>query len=275
MKLTHFAVAGLTLLLAAGAYLLFKPDISGPLEEQKASFERMLAERDKKMEQWEKALRDQKPPAAVADTSAEVKAAVEGKTDAAVARANKGIARVKAALAQQLPEETEVSGAGETVNNGPTRRTQEAVVAAAENVIETADEAARRILEEERDVINTSGIDAERIARDTAAVTGAIADDLAPRLTNIQTQIVAQPAIARVENANTAANEGFVILDRGLNANLAKGDAFAVRRGTAIIGRVIIGDTIEETRSVAEVIAKHLVKGMVLQKGDEIIKFDQ
>ena len=78
-----------------------------------------------------------------------------------------------------------------------------------------------------------------------------------------------------MENANAAANEGFVILDRGLNANLAKGDAFAVRRGTALIGRVTIGETIEETRCVAEVIPRHLVKGMVLAKGDEIIKFDQ
>ena len=73
---------------------------------------------------------------------------------------------------------------------------------------------------------------------------------------------------------------GFGAGNRRVRKFIAHDDDFvpgmdAVRRGTALIGRVTIGDTIEETRSVAEVIPRHLVKGMVLQKGDEIIKFDQ
>lgn len=276
MKMTHFALAGLFLLLGAGIYLTVQSDMDGRMEQQKAEFERTLAERDRKMaEQLEKAKSEQKAPP---DTST-----VQDKAAAAVAQAKKGVANVKTALNQKLPGDTEINGAAEKAAKDPTRRAvdlaaaaKEAVDAAGDNITETVDEATQRILEkEQREVLNTSGVGVERIARDTAVVTGEIPDDLAPRMTNIQTQIMAQPAIARVENSNAAANEGFVILDRGLNANLAKGDAFAVRRGTALIGRVVISDNIEETRCVADVIAKHLVAGMVLKKGDEIIKFDQ
>ena len=94
-------------------------------------------------------------------------------------------------------------------------------------------------------------------------------------MTKEQELIMAQPSIAKVKDANPAANEGFVILDHGSNANLAPGDSFAVRRGTAIIGRVIIGQTVEVTQCVGEVLPQKLVAGMVVQKGDELIKYDR
>ena len=282
MKMTHFAIAGLFLLLGAGIYLTVQTDMDGRMEQQKADFERMRAESDKKIEQLEKTMRDQKAPPAVAETATDLKNTVVGEVDAAAAQAKRAVANVKSALEDQLPGAKEIQGAVDNATKGPTRRANDltsapkaAVDGAGDNLTETADEVAQRILEKEQDVLNNTGVGDARIARDTAEVTGAIPDNLAPRLTNIQTQIMAQPAIARVENANAAANEGFVILDRGLNANLAKGDAFAVRRGTAVIGRVVIGETMEETRCVAEVLARHLVQGMVIQKGDEIIKFDQ
>ena len=282
MKMTHFAIAGLFLLLGAGIYLTVQTDMDGRMEQQKADFERMRAESDKKIEQLEKTMRDQKAPTAVADAATDLKATAKNEADAAAAQVKKGIANVKSALDQQLPAENEIKDTAANAKKGLTGRANDlaaaakaAVDGAGDNLTETADEAAQRILEKEQDVLNNTGVGDVRIARDTAEVTGAIPDNLAPRLTNIQTQIMAQPAIAHVENANAAANEGFVILDRGLNANLAKGDAFAVRRGTAIIGRVVIGETMEETRCVAEVLARHLVQGMVVQKGDEIIKFDQ
>ena len=282
MKMTHFAIAGLFLLLGAGIYLTVQTDMDGRMEQQKADFERMRAESDKKIEQLEKTMRDQKAPPAVADAATDLKNTVAGEADAAAAQAKKAIANVKSALEVQSPGAKEIEGAVDNTTKGLTRRANDltsapkaAVDGAGENLTETADEVAQRILEKEQDVLNNTGVSDARIARDTAEVTGAIPDNLAPRMTNIQTQIMAQPAIARVENANAAANEGFVILDRGLNANLARGDAFAVRRGTAVIGRVVIGETMEETRCVAEVLARHLVQGMVIQKGDEIIKFDQ
>ncbi len=273
MKLTHFAIAGLFLLLGAGIYLTVQTDMDGRMEQQKADFERMRAESDKKIEQLEKTMREQKAAPAVADAATDLQTTAVGDADAAAAQAKKAIANVKSALEDQPPGEGEIQGTVKNAKNGLTRRTNED--GAGDNLTETADEVAQRILEKEQDVLNNTGVSDARIARDTAEVTGAILDNLAPRMTNIQTQIMAQPAIARVENANAAANEGFVILDRGLNANLAKGDSFAVRRGTAVIGRVVIGETMEETRCVAEVLARHLVQGMVIQKGDEVIKFDQ
>lgn len=271
MKMTHFALAGLFLLLAAGIYLTVQSDMDGRMAQQQADFDRMRAESDKKLEQLEKAIREQKTPAPIADAAQAV--------DAAMAKAKKGIAKTKTIADPEHPDAA-VGHALTNVKNGlqsgasdltGATRTETTI-----EISETVDATAQQILDkEQREVLNNSGVGTERIALDTAEVTGAIPEDAAVRLTNLQSLIMAQPAIARVENANAAANEGFVILDRGLNANLAKGDAFAVRRGTALIGRVTVGDTIEETRCVAEVVAKKLVQGMVLQKGDEIIKFDQ
>ncbi len=271
MKITHFALAGLFLLLAAGIYLTVQSDMDGRMAEQKAEYDRMRAESDKKYAELEKAIREQKAPASTAD-------AAQDHVDAAMAKAKKGLAKAKTALDPEHPDAS-VGDALTNVKNGLQNGATETASAGTNTIIEVSengDVATQRILDkEQREVLNNSGIGTARVARDTAEVTGAIPEDAAVRLTNLQSLIVAQPAIARVENANAAANEGFVILDRGLNANLAKGDAFAVRRGTALIGRVTVGDTIEETRCVAEVVAKQLVRGMVLQKGDEIIKFDQ
>ncbi len=278
MKITHFAVAGLFLLLAAGIYLTVQSDMDGRMAEQKSEYERMRAESDKKYEQLEKAIREQKAPAAVADAAADMKATVAGKSDAATAAAKKGIASGKTAL--NPPDAgTEAADAVDRVKQG-LEDVSNNLTSAANDVtgeISGADETAeQRLLDkEQREVLNTSGVGAERIALDNAKVTSELREISGTRMTTLQSQILAQPAIARVDNANAAANEGFVILDRGRNANLAKGDAFAVRRGTALIGRVVVGETIEETRCVAEVLPRHLVKGMVLAKGDEIIKFDQ
>ncbi len=278
MKITHFAVAGLFLLLAAGIYLTVQSDMDGRMAEQKSEYERMRAESDKKYEQLENATREQKAPAAVADAAADMKATVAGKSDAATAAAKKGIASGKTAL--NPPDAgTEAADAVDRVKQG-LEDVSNNLTSAANDVtgeISGADETAeQRLLDkEQREVLNTSGVGAERIALDNAKVTSELREISGTRMTTLQSQILAQPAIARVDNANAAANEGFVILDRGRNANLAKGDAFAVRRGTALIGRVVVGETIEETRCVAEVLPRHLVKGMVLAKGDEIIKFDQ
>ncbi len=273
MKITHFAVAGLFLLLAAGIYLTVQSDMDGRMAEQKAEYERMRAESDKKYEQLEKAIREQKAPAAAADASTDIKEIARKKSEAATAAAKKGLANVKTALNQT---DAGIEPA-DTVDANDLTGVPKSAVNDVTGEIPGPDETdEQRLLDkEQREVLNTSGVASERIALDNARVAGELPEISGTRMTTLQSQILAQPAIARVENANAAANEGFVILDRGLNANLEKGDAFAVRRGTALIGRVTIGETIEETRCVAEVIPRHLVKGMVLAEGDEIIKFDQ
>jgi hypothetical protein len=123
--------------------------------------------------------------------------------------------------------------------------------------------------ERERDILNNSTPEAERTALETAGVPEAAPSGR--RLTKTQQLVLAQPAIARI--SENKEDTGFVIIDRGTRAKLVKGDAFAVRRGTAIIGRVAIGDTIEDDMAVADI--KSVVTGMQLEIGDEIIKFDQ
>ena len=123
--------------------------------------------------------------------------------------------------------------------------------------------------ERERDILNNSTPEAERTALETAGTPEAAPSGR--RLTKTQQLVLAQPAVARI--SENKEDTGFVIIDRGTRAKLVKGDAFAVRRGTAIIGRVVIGDTIEDDMAVADI--KSVVTGMQLEVGDEIIKFDQ
>jgi hypothetical protein len=124
--------------------------------------------------------------------------------------------------------------------------------------------------ERERDILNTSLPETDRAALETAAVPDA-GFAAGKRLTKTQQIVLAQPAIARI--SQNKEDSGFVVIDRGKRANLVKGDAFAVRRGTAIIGRVIIGGTVEDEMAVADITS--VVTGMTFEVGDEIIKFDQ
>jgi outer membrane lipopolysaccharide assembly protein LptE/RlpB len=66
MKLTHFALTGLFLLLAAGMYLTMKTDMDGRMEEMKA-------DADRKYELLQKAIKEgQQQPAALADAKEKV-----------------------------------------------------------------------------------------------------------------------------------------------------------------------------------------------------------
>jgi hypothetical protein len=107
--------------------------------------------------------------------------------------------------------------------------------------------------------------------QDNGKISGAISEE--ERLSKIQSLIKAQPAIARVKEtgAQNGENSDFVVLDRGLQANLAAGDKFSVRRGTIVMGTIVIGDTIMENECVANV--EKLTEGASVKKGDEIIKW--
>ena len=100
-----------------------------------------------------------------------------------------------------------------------------------------------------------------------------INSELQPKNYNpLQVKIKGLPSIAKVKSFN--ADYGFVELDAGKNKNLETGMAFAIRRDAMIVGRVKIGDTIEDGSSIADVEPKSVPIGVVLQPGDEIIQFD-
>ena len=97
--------------------------------------------------------------------------------------------------------------------------------------------------------------------------------ELQPKNYNpLQVKIKGLPSIAKVKSFN--ADYGFVELDAGKNKNLETGMAFAIRRDAMIVGRVKIGDTIEDGSSIADVDPKSVPIGVVLQPGDEIIQLD-
>jgi len=255
MKLQHIALACLCTLLAAGVYLTIKSDMDAQLEEQKA-YNKQLIE---KMSSIEKRIEEQPTAAAPAAAAAPAPAV------AAVPPVVPTVTDVPEAPTPPASPRKEIdpgSPPGATVRSG--------------TAINSADPGAappeltpNEMEERERDILNNSTPEAERTALETAGV-----PDAAPsgrRLTKTQQLVLAQPAIARI--SENKEDTGFVIIDRGTRAKLVKGDAFAVRRGTAIIGRVVIGDTIEDDMAVADI--KSVVTGMQLEVGDEIIKFDQ
>jgi hypothetical protein len=254
MKLQHIALACLCTLLAAGVYLTIKSDMDAQLEEQKA-YNKQLIE---KMSSIEKRIEDQPaatPPAAPAAVPA----------IAAVPPVVPTVTDVPEASIPPAAPRNEInpdSPPGATVRSGTAINSADPGAAPPE--LSSAE-----MEERERDILNNSTPEAERTALETAGV-----PDAAPsgrRLTKTQQLVLAQPAIARI--SENKEDTGFVIIDRGTRAKLVKGDAFAVRRGTAIIGRVAIGDTIEPDMAVADI--KSVVTGMQLEVGDEIIKFDQ
>jgi hypothetical protein len=271
MKLQHSALACLCTLLAAGVYLTIKSDMDAQLEEQKA-LNRQLVEQmrnlDRKME--EKTEVAAEPAAAVKPEVAKAAAAVEPAVAVAPGDgvlADPGVPSASAAVTVPVePGREEIDPASEpgvTVRGGAAVNSVNAGV---------APEAPGLGLEgeRERDILNTSLPETDRAALETADVPDA---GVAPgkRLTKTQQIVLAQPAIARISQNKEDA--GFVVIDRGKRANLVKGDAFAVRRGTAVIGRVVIGDTVEDEMAVADI--KNVVTGMTFEIGDEIIKFDQ
>lgn len=251
MKLQHIALACLCTLLAAGVYLTIKSDMDAQLEEQKA-YNKQLIE---KMSSIEKRIEEQPaatPPAA-APAIAAVPSVVPTVTD---------VPEASIPPAAPRKEIDPDSPPGATVRSGTAINSADPGAAPPEL-------SSSEMEERERDILNNSTPEAERTALETAGV-----PDAAPsgrRLTKTQQLVLAQPAIARI--AENKDDTGFVVIDRGTRAKLVKGDAFAVRRGTAIIGRVVIGDTIEDDMAVADI--KSVVTGMQLEVGDEIIKFDQ
>jgi hypothetical protein len=254
MKLQHIALACLCTLLAAGVYLTIKSDMDAQLEEQKA-YNKQLIE---KMSSIEKRIEDQ--PAAAAPAAPAAAPAVA--TVPSVVPTVTDVPEAPAPPAAPRKEINPDSPPGATVRSGTAINSADPGAAPPE--LTTGE-----MEERERDILNNSTPEAERTALETAGVPEAAPSGR--RLTKTQQLVLAQPAIARI--SENKEDTGFVIIDRGTRAKLVKGDAFAVRRGTAIIGRVAIGDTIEDDMAVADI--KSVVTGMQLEVGDEIIKFDQ
>jgi len=260
MKLTHFALAGLILLIGAGIYLTLQTDMEGRVEQLKADFERENQRRERELKD------------SIAKANADAKAAADKARAAATADKESPEPGPPLPL-DSLPQDPGVQNALSRVKShvtpGPPPLETEPAPA------DPVTDGNTGILEKEDDIINTAREEADRIARETAELNNAVVDGPSEKLSNLQSLIVAQPRIARVSDARPADNTDFIVLDEGSNKGLATGDRFALRRGTAIIARVVIGDTVRENQCVANVVPRSLVTGIIIRPGDEVIKFDR
>lgn len=89
------------------------------------------------------------------------------------------------------------------------------------------------------------------------------------QLTALQKQVLGMAVVARITTVEL--EKGFVIINAGKNKKLTQGQAFDIRRGDGVIGRVLISDVIEETEAVADIDVKRNLPGVTLESGDELI----
>lgn len=253
MKLSHFALAGLFLLFGAGIYLTMKTEMDGQVEQLKADNER-------KFQQWEKAQKEQTALLAKATEAMQEKA--EGTAPATTP--------AKPAVKPKTPDG--VTSAAELATTKPVKP----AAATGEDPSsadplpparpkELSELTEPELIEKERDLVSGAGVNDSRMLLEDGKITGALPEG--KKLSKNQSIVLALPAVARIKDTN---NEAFVVLDRGSDINLAKGQKYAVRRGTFVIGNVTIGETVEPDQCVADV--NKVITGAELQKGDEIIK---
>ena len=89
-------------------------------------------------------------------------------------------------------------------------------------------------------------------------------------LTPLQKQIMSMPTIAKVKQFEKDA--GFVIISAGKSQRVSKGTQFDLRRENAVVGRITIGDTIEDDESVGDLDPATVPTGVIVQAGDEVIQ---
>lgn len=262
MKLTHFAFIGLVVLVAAGVYLVLQNDNEGRMHEMQAEF-------DRKFQKQEQTLKDK--------LAAEAKQAAEkAKEQFTAAAATSGKA---------------IRGVGEELQNDPgvksgLRKVKDAVGNAGADIADapptdltdtppslTPEEA--RIKRAEDDLLNSTGAGTGRVAIETGKLTGAIPEENNDKLNELQSLILQQPFIAKVKDSRPAETSGFIVISEGRDKGLAKGDRFAVRRGTIIVARVVLGETVQATECVADILPNSIPAGMAIKNGDDIIKFDR
>jgi hypothetical protein len=89
-------------------------------------------------------------------------------------------------------------------------------------------------------------------------------------LTSLQQKVLAAKPVAKLKAV--VREQGFIVVDAGAKAGLAKGRKFEVRRDSAILARVVIADTVEADEAVADLDLASIPAGVTLEVGDEIIE---
>ena len=77
------------------------------------------------------------------------------------------------------------------------------------------------------------------------------------------------PAVAKVLDVQPA--QGFAVIDAGKNKQLEPGLKFDVRRADGLVGRVIIGETIDAAEAVVDIDPTGAIPGVSIEAGDELV----
>jgi hypothetical protein len=88
-------------------------------------------------------------------------------------------------------------------------------------------------------------------------------------LTALQKQLLGLPAVAKVLEVQK--DLGFATIDAGKDKGLEKGMQFDVRRGNGLVGRVILGESVDATSAVVDIDTKFNLPGASIEAGDELI----
>lgn len=88
-------------------------------------------------------------------------------------------------------------------------------------------------------------------------------------LTSLQKQLLGMPAVAKVTEVHK--DLGFAAIDSGKNKDLEKGMKFDVRRGDGLVGRVIVGESVDQTSAVVDIDTSFALPGASIEVGDELI----
>ncbi|MDZ4405164.1 hypothetical protein [Prosthecobacter sp.] len=88
-------------------------------------------------------------------------------------------------------------------------------------------------------------------------------------LTALQKQLLGMPAMAKVIEIHN--DQGFAVISAGKDKQLSQGMKFDVRRGDGLVGRVIVGDTIEASEAVVDIDSTVALPGVRIEVGDELI----
>ncbi|HBJ88230.1 MAG TPA: hypothetical protein DDZ88_31125 [Verrucomicrobiales bacterium] len=88
-------------------------------------------------------------------------------------------------------------------------------------------------------------------------------------LTALQKQLLGMPAVAKIIESHN--DQGFAVIDAGKNKQLEKGMTFDVRRGDGLVGRVIVGDSIDAAEAVVDIDNSAALPGVRIETGDELV----
>ena len=88
-------------------------------------------------------------------------------------------------------------------------------------------------------------------------------------LTDLQKQLMGAPTLAKVIESHV--DQGFAVISAGKDKQLSSGMKFDVRRGNGLVGRVIVGETIDAAESVVDIDTSVTLPGVRIEAGDELI----